>query len=79
LLRPEEEKRQAAYIETMNRTYGRGVILVTVVAMVILMLLAYLQYTWVGQLSEEEFGRTQRTLRFAVLIARWASTGKWWR
>jgi signal transduction histidine kinase len=66
LLRPEEEKRQAAYIETMNRTYGRGVILVTVVAMVILMLLAYLQYTWVGQLSEEEFGRTQRTLRFAV-------------
>ncbi len=46
--------------------YSRSVIVVTFAMFVILPLLAYLQYTWLGQLSEQEYKRMQDNVRTAA-------------
>jgi len=46
--------------------YSKSVIVVTFAMVVILPLLAYLQYTWLGQLSEQEYKRMQDNVRTAA-------------
>jgi len=53
----------------MKLTSRRTILSITAVMMGILLLLAYLQYTWLGQLSEEEFERMQNTVRSAAFDA----------
>ena len=50
-----------------KRTYSSAVIFVAVAAMVLVPLLAYLQWLWIGQMSEREFERAESTLRLAAL------------
>ncbi len=50
-----------------KRTYSSAVMFVAVAAMVLVPLLAYLQWVWIGQMSEREFERAQSTLRLAAL------------
>jgi len=50
-----------------NRTYSGGVILVALVMLLLVPLLAYLQWRWIGQLSEGELERTQNNIRMAAL------------
>jgi signal transduction histidine kinase len=47
--------------------YSPSVIVVTVAMFIILPLLAYLQYTWLGQLSEQEYKRMQNNVRTAAM------------
>jgi signal transduction histidine kinase len=47
--------------------YSTSVIVVTIAMFVILPILAYLQYTWLGQLSEQEYKRMQDNVRTAAL------------
>jgi len=50
----------------IRQTYGSAVI-ITIIAMVtILPLLAYLQYTWLGQISEQEYERMKGNLQTAA-------------
>jgi signal transduction histidine kinase len=65
LLRDQEEEERDVYIRIMyiGHSYkSASVILITVLA-IILPLLAYLQYTWLGQISEQEYERMKNNLR----------------
>jgi signal transduction histidine kinase len=55
------------YIENMKirQTYGSAGIIVVVAMVFILPLLAYLQYTWLGQISEREYERMRGSLQSA--------------
>jgi signal transduction histidine kinase/type II secretory pathway pseudopilin PulG len=45
------------------QAYGSAVILVVVALVIILPLLAYLQYSWLGQMSEQEYERMKENLQ----------------
>jgi signal transduction histidine kinase len=45
------------------QTYGSAVIIVVIAMVIILPLLAYLQYTWLGQISEQEYDRMKGNLQ----------------
>jgi signal transduction histidine kinase/type II secretory pathway pseudopilin PulG len=45
------------------QTYGSAVIIVVIAMVIILPLLAYLQYTWLGQISEQEYERMKQNLQ----------------
>lgn len=45
------------------KTYGSAVIIVVIAMVIILPLLAYLQYTWLGQISEQEYERMKQNLQ----------------
>jgi signal transduction histidine kinase len=47
----------------IRQTYGRSVIVVLAALATILPLLAYLQYTWLGQISEQEYERMKDNLQ----------------
>jgi signal transduction histidine kinase len=49
-----------------KETYGSAVITVLVAMIVILPFLAYLQYTWLGQISEQEYERMKGSLENAA-------------
>ena len=53
------------YICTMKKfySYGSSVIIVVIAMVIILPLLAYLQYTWLGQISEQEYERMKDNLQ----------------
>jgi two-component system, OmpR family, sensor histidine kinase SenX3 len=53
------------YISTMRirQTYGSSVVVVLVALAIILPLLAYLQYTWLGQIHEQEYERMKDNLQ----------------
>ena len=50
----------------IRQTYGSAVIIVVIAMIGILPLLAYLQYTWLGQISEQEYERMKGNLRTAA-------------
>jgi len=50
----------------IRQTYGSAVIMVVIAMMIILPLLAYLQYTWLGQISEQEYERMKGNLQTAA-------------
>jgi signal transduction histidine kinase len=50
----------------IRQTYGSAFIIVIVSIVLILPLLAYLQYTWLGQLSKEEYQRMQENIRVSA-------------
>jgi len=68
LLRMREEDRMDTYIIRMRirQKQSIAVFLVTAIMVVILPFLAYLQYTWLGQLSEQEYQHMQNNLRAAA-------------
>jgi signal transduction histidine kinase len=47
----------------IRQTYGSAVSIVVVAMIIILPLLAYLQYIWLGQISEQEYERMKSSLR----------------
>jgi signal transduction histidine kinase len=51
------------YIMKKIRSYGSAVIMVVAAMVIILPLLAYLQYTWLGQISEQEYERMKDNLQ----------------
>jgi two-component system sensor histidine kinase SenX3 len=50
----------------IRQTYGSAVIIVVIAMIIILPLLAYLQYTWLGQISEQEYERMKGNLQTAA-------------
>ncbi|MBN1398928.1 MAG: HAMP domain-containing histidine kinase [Bacteroidetes bacterium] len=65
LLRNNEEGIKEAYIYTMKmqQPYKSALIILIIVAAVVLPLLAYLQYTWLGQINEQEYIRMKNNLQ----------------
>ena len=50
----------------IRQTYGSAVVMVVIAMMIILPFLAYLQYTWLGQISEQEYERMKGNLQTAA-------------
>jgi len=67
LLRNHVEEKTNMYIETMKtgRTFSLPVLLVAMAMAIILPVLAYMQYIWLGQVSEQEFRQMQENVRTA--------------
>jgi signal transduction histidine kinase len=68
LLRRRGEDGIDVYIWIVNsyRKYNPGVVVAAIAMVLIVLLLASLQYTWLGQLSEQEFNRMQSNARMAA-------------
>jgi signal transduction histidine kinase len=68
LLKNPTNDRNDSYIDTMKQRhqYRISVILVIAAMLIILPLLAWLQYTWLGQLSDEEYRRMMDNAQIAA-------------
>ena len=51
----------------IRQTYGSAVFVVVIAMIIILPLLAYLQYTWLGKISEQEFKKMKGNLQTAAI------------